>query len=565
LARSNTGSASNYLSGTNPASGVPLTMACWFNPVNVTAYMNLMCLNRSGSGDHYFVMAADGATAGDPIFIEEANNSTFQGASTSAGFTANVWHHACGVFSADNARAVYLNGGSKGTGAGNVSPAPSSINQIVLNQYRGGGDPTGSGVLNGSMAEAAVWNAALTDDEVLALSRGYSPRLVRPASLVAYWPLVGRYSPEIDLRGGFPLTIAGTMATADHCRVFGQRGRRAASVSPAGGGGSATGALAATLGAVTLSAAGTSPAAGTLGATLGAVTASAAGASAIAGTLAATLGAVALTSAAVSSVAGTLAATLGTVALSATAASPVAGSLAVTLGAVSLASAGVSPAVGAAAVTLEAATLAAAGVSPAAGTAAVTLGAVALSGAAASPVVGSLAATLGAAALSASGVAPVVGALGVALAPATLVATSGNAATGDLSAALDAATLTAAGVAPVAGSLDVALERLKSVAAGVSVVVGSLTADLDAATLAAAAVSTIGGSAGATLGGATLAAAGTAAVAGSLAAALGAVTLLAAGGDPSTTAPPRANLASVASGRTGLSAAVSAGENLVSV
>ena len=42
---------------------------------------------------------------------------------------------------------------------------------------------------DGSLAEAAIWNAALSDAEVAALATGVSPLLVRPGSLVFYAPL----------------------------------------------------------------------------------------------------------------------------------------------------------------------------------------------------------------------------------------------------------------------------------------------------------------------------------------------------------------------------------------
>jgi hypothetical protein len=61
---------------------------------------------------------------------------------------------------------------------------------------------------------------ALTDDEAVILSLGYSPVFVRPANLVAYWPLVGRSSPEPDIVGGYDMTLVGSPTVADHPRII---------------------------------------------------------------------------------------------------------------------------------------------------------------------------------------------------------------------------------------------------------------------------------------------------------------------------------------------------------
>lgn len=219
MARSNTGSTSNYFTNAStPVTGVPCTIASWFNVANVTTFFNLVALTDAG-GNAYATLALAGDVGGDPVQAIQSDFGEVT-ASTSAGFSASTWQHACGVYSATNSRAAYLNGGSKGT---NSSSPPSSGHawaNTSVGAFKGSSTSVFSPI-NGSMAETAVWNVALTDDEVLSLARGVSPRLVRPTGLVAYWPLVGRFSPELDLgnTGAYPLTMTGTMATADHCRV----------------------------------------------------------------------------------------------------------------------------------------------------------------------------------------------------------------------------------------------------------------------------------------------------------------------------------------------------------
>lgn len=66
--------------------------------------------------------------------------------------------------------------------------------------------------VDGLIAEAAVWDAALSPAEALALAKGVSPQLIRRASLKGYWPLHGTGSPERDYSGnGAHATIQGTV------------------------------------------------------------------------------------------------------------------------------------------------------------------------------------------------------------------------------------------------------------------------------------------------------------------------------------------------------------------
>ncbi|ESY37883.1 hypothetical protein X747_24775 [Mesorhizobium sp. LNJC384A00] len=70
---------------------------------------------------------------------------------------------------------------------------------------------------NGEVAEVAVWKAALNADEFNALAKGFSPRRIRPASLVAYLPLV---RDTLDLFG-IALTEINSPTVTDHPRVIG--------------------------------------------------------------------------------------------------------------------------------------------------------------------------------------------------------------------------------------------------------------------------------------------------------------------------------------------------------
>jgi hypothetical protein len=71
--------------------------------------------------------------------------------------------------------------------------------------------------LNGRLAEAAIWNTDLTDDEFAALADGYRPTLIRPNKLVFYAPLIRE---ALEYRGGLSLTVSAPVV-AVHTRRIG--------------------------------------------------------------------------------------------------------------------------------------------------------------------------------------------------------------------------------------------------------------------------------------------------------------------------------------------------------
>jgi hypothetical protein len=62
----------------------------------------------------------------------------------------------------------------------------------------------------------AVWNKALTDGDLVALSQGACPLKVQPQHLIAYWKLNGQGSPEIEYINKLEGTITGSIPVRDH-------------------------------------------------------------------------------------------------------------------------------------------------------------------------------------------------------------------------------------------------------------------------------------------------------------------------------------------------------------
>jgi hypothetical protein len=205
-------SSQQLFNASAPLTGVPLSMACWYRTTTSGWKMLIDLANSAGgsTGEFGLGLSSTGAGIGANRVVAQVNgsNAAVSSASYSQG---NVWEHAAAVFSGNSARAAYLNGGNKGTVAS--SATPSGINEVFV-----GNDIFGE-YHDGAIADAAIWAAALDDAEVAALALGVSPLLIRPSALVAYWPLIGQASPEIDLVGRRELTVTGATA-APHPRLI---------------------------------------------------------------------------------------------------------------------------------------------------------------------------------------------------------------------------------------------------------------------------------------------------------------------------------------------------------
>lgn len=228
--------SSEYLSHSNAILTVePFTFAAWCAPDSTNKNMSIMSFGKSASNTGMWDFRF---RTSDKLQASKANNSgTFGNATITGPPTANVWQHCCAVFESDTSRSCYLDGGNKATNSTNISD-PSTINQASIGASWGS---TARLYFDGEIAEACIYNVALSDAEVALLAQGISPLHVRPNDLVGYWPLIGRHSPEIDIVGGFDMTVNGTPTAASHINIV-TRPPLYMPGAPATGGGGGTGA-----------------------------------------------------------------------------------------------------------------------------------------------------------------------------------------------------------------------------------------------------------------------------------------------------------------------------------
>lgn len=196
-----------------PVTAAPLTMACWARSNSATALQRALYLGDKDTDTHVWSLAFAGPIGGDPIRFTVSAGTAIT-LDTTTGYTAGTWHHICAVEASATNHAVFIDGGSKGTSV--TSRAPLNTDRIAVGRFMG---TTPANSFSGDLAEVAVWNVALTDADVALLAKAVSPFMVRPDALVFYLPIVGQYSPEIDVVGGLNLAVTGAAASA-HPRVL---------------------------------------------------------------------------------------------------------------------------------------------------------------------------------------------------------------------------------------------------------------------------------------------------------------------------------------------------------
>ena len=191
---------------------VPVTLAAWFNADDLSATQDIMNINRSDVLGHCFRLLY--ALGTDSITAIAKDGAVTGRADSLAAPGVDTWHHAAGVFTNNAARAVFLDGGNKDTDATDTTPV--GLDRTTIGVFHNAGNLTG--YMSGMIAEAGIWNAALTDAEVAILAAGYSPLLVRPQSLVAYWPLIR--DTDDDIVGGYSMTPVNGPTVGPHAPVL---------------------------------------------------------------------------------------------------------------------------------------------------------------------------------------------------------------------------------------------------------------------------------------------------------------------------------------------------------
>jgi len=190
----------------------PISMSCWFR-TDADVTVCPMFLGDKDVNSEYFLILAYDVAGGNIVRCVSRNSAggTIGYADSTTTITQGTWHHLLAVFAATNDRRVYLDGGGKGTDATTVVPA--GVDRFAVGTQA---QSSMSYYMSGDIAEAALWNTALTDDDATVLAEGVSPLAVKHQNLAGYWPLIRGL---IDRTYGYTLTASGT-SVSSHPRII---------------------------------------------------------------------------------------------------------------------------------------------------------------------------------------------------------------------------------------------------------------------------------------------------------------------------------------------------------
>lgn len=216
MAREFTGAGTVHgLSTSSAVSAAPLTMACRFNTDSTSATQCMFSLITAASG-HCASVQLSAVSATQRAFGSVRDSGGFSHAVTSNSVTAGQWHNAVFRYVSSTSRLVCLDGDIVNQGGNGFSRSPDAYDAVEIGWF----GPSSTSRFDGRLAECCLWSDVLDDEDVLAFNEGLSPLLIRPELLAGYWPLIGRFSPEIDLVGDAPLVLTGSPAQASHTRVI---------------------------------------------------------------------------------------------------------------------------------------------------------------------------------------------------------------------------------------------------------------------------------------------------------------------------------------------------------
>src|SRR3990167_536919 len=219
MARSFVAASSQYLSRAGDdadlsAGDIDFTIACWvrfdsLSAARVWLSKNLTAGNQKGY-QLYYALATDRLrfqVSNDGAADVTLDADVFGAPAIDTWYFVVAWHDATA-----NTLNIQVNNGTPDSVAHTTGVFDNTA-PFMLGQ-----NGNGAGYHDGRVAEVGFWKRILTSDERALLAKGGSP-LALPGSRLAYWPLIGRFSPEIDVVGGFDLTVTGATASP-HPRIF---------------------------------------------------------------------------------------------------------------------------------------------------------------------------------------------------------------------------------------------------------------------------------------------------------------------------------------------------------
>lgn len=200
-----------------PASGSPMTLACWVYPTATQNDRAAFSVSVNGGTHRNVIQHNTGSFTGPQMAAVAAGGSALGTTGSSSSYGGETpqdqWSHVAGVFTSSTSRTIYVGGISRATNTTDIG-SQNTFTEVLIGARR---NTTVGLHYTGNLAECGVWNVALTEAEIASLAKGMTCDKVRPQSLVFYAPLVRSLQ---DVKGGLTITNNNTATVANHPRVY---------------------------------------------------------------------------------------------------------------------------------------------------------------------------------------------------------------------------------------------------------------------------------------------------------------------------------------------------------
>lgn len=222
------GSTDYFQATVKPASSTPISFSAWIYSTDSDANGILSIRGQWNAVGH-------GIYIDDPnAYVYSRDSGGLAEASKEA--SANTLYHIAGVVASTTSRICYVDGSPGTEDTDEIDPA-TAYGTVI-----GAGSKTGSynnpsSYFNGEIGEPAIWTAALSADEVLALARGVSPLQIQPQNLWYYNSFLGDTSGRDWTAAGNDLSDQGSVVTSTRQYPLLRRGPVLFSIGTAAGGG----------------------------------------------------------------------------------------------------------------------------------------------------------------------------------------------------------------------------------------------------------------------------------------------------------------------------------------
>jgi hypothetical protein len=191
-----------------PVTALPATLSAWIRP-DATATGNRSIVVLSGSDELVLRIGSNNKVQARLVFN---NGSDILTISTVGTVTAGAWTHAAarvGLSGSMVQVVANIDGAINDGGQGSYTQAAFLAGQI--------GSFGGTNTFGGDIADVGIWNTALSDAEIVSLSKGITCNKVRPQSLRFYAPLTRNL---VDIKGSRALSAIGSPTVSNHPRIY---------------------------------------------------------------------------------------------------------------------------------------------------------------------------------------------------------------------------------------------------------------------------------------------------------------------------------------------------------